>query len=319
MKKMRSCTTRTPLRTRAFTLIELLVVIAIIAILVGLLLPALASARESARGVVCISNHKQMIIAANSYALDSKDRVWPAAGWGRWGRPLDPGNPNSLVQYEPGQLFKYCSDVDKISECPTNKRRSNVASASSNNIFSTGTQLNWDYTMVQRMEGALLGMSTKFAYLRNPGMFPVDAQPSLSITQAEIVNFSGSPLFVEENTNFNNALTNAPGSPVIDPDDANAFFGLFAGRRGSLGGDQVSGRHNGAGSIGFLEGHAELNAWPHGAKETDREAGDLDCDDIYVTSAVTTTGWLPLERRKQQWGGTQPGALYGYGWIVSPK
>jgi prepilin-type N-terminal cleavage/methylation domain-containing protein/prepilin-type processing-associated H-X9-DG protein len=64
---------------RAFTLIELLVVIAIIALLVGILLPALAGAREAARTSHCLSNLRQNAIVCMEYAGDYKGRS-PAIG-----------------------------------------------------------------------------------------------------------------------------------------------------------------------------------------------------------------------------------------------
>ncbi len=61
---------------RGFTLIELLVVIAIIALLIGILVPALGAARLGARSAVCVSNTRQLVIAATLY-LDDHDGALP--------------------------------------------------------------------------------------------------------------------------------------------------------------------------------------------------------------------------------------------------
>ncbi|MBI2948972.1 MAG: type II secretion system protein [Verrucomicrobia bacterium] len=226
---------------RAFTLIELLVVIAIIAILASLLLPGLRRAKQQAQGIVCLGNLKQFSLAWLQYADDHDERVPPNEasldanhrGTNTWVQGwLDPDNipywgDNVNTDYLTESLIApYLGRSVAIWRCPGDRSRSRFSYDESHmlpRVRSYSMSSGFDSTPDNHRDGKIWPRK----------LSELTSSPSRTF------------VFIDERQDsiqdcyFPVDMLNGPASLLALP----------------------SPYHNGAGTVSFADGHAELRKW----------------------------------------------------------
>jgi len=213
----------------AFTLIELLVVISIIALLIGILLPALGQAREAAKATVCLNNVKQMAFATVNYAYSFEGEL-PTVGFSHGGATYD----------EQGSWFFLLEDfVDGklLYRCPSDE-----------SVYWQQPDPNNRLRRVSYASNFTLGIAPGFKAYSN--IDQID-RPSSTIHAAELTEGGRIP-----------GNPSHSGFVTADHFHAENFIDTSPSSDGSAGTQLELEQHSGRSNFSFLDGHAASHTRP---------------------------------------------------------